>query len=337
MKFLLAFIVSVSLISCTSFKKERSSEAFVSDSEFLKQGREIEDYKKNRVDDDLVTTNNNPSKKPKNVRAQSVKVEKITNIKKHEEEQKELIETENKEREVKKKESFPFKVGEEVVLSASYFGVEAGKIAIGVDDFKKLDDKKQFHFYAFGKTSSIFSMFYRLQNKLESLWDPQIKKPQSLAFDVSETKQKFKARVYFNWTQKTGEYLEEGWSKKKGDYKVKKNWKLQENAQDVVSAAFYVRTLPLDVGKDYKVSVMEEDKLIDVFFKVDRKEVLKTKIGKLNSLVLKPRFFTEGKFKQVGDISVWLTDDEYRQVVRIESKIKVGTVVAKLHSLRRPQ
>jgi hypothetical protein len=322
----------VTLSSCSSsFKKERASGAFVADSDFLKQGRKIEEYVKieepKAVDD---------QDKKKNIvtversRAKSVKVKNIKRIKDH---QKQIEEKTG----IVKNKDFPFKVGEEVVLSATYFGMEAGKIAIGVDDFKKLNGKKQYHFYAFGKTSSMFSMFYNVKNKIESLWDPQQKKPQSLAFDVSETKQKYKARVYFDWLKRRGEYLEEGWSKKNDDYTVKKKWTLPKSAQDIVSAAFYVRTLPLTVGEEYKVAVMEEDKLIDVYFKVDRKEVLKTRIGKLNTLVLKPRFFTKGKFKQVGDISVWFTDDAFRQVVRIESKIKVGTVVAKLYSLKRPE
>ena len=106
--------------------------------------------------------------------------------------------------------------------------------------------------------------------------------------------------------------------------------------QDIVSSIFYKRTLPLKVGESYDLTIFEDAKLIDVKIKVDRKEVLRTRIGKLNTIVIKPHFSTKGKFNKKGDISVWLTDDEYRQVVRIESKIKMGTVTAKLHSLVRP-
>lgn len=334
MKFLMLLSSVLILSSCSSsFKKERDSGAFVSDSAFLKQGRKIEEYDKVEVSEDVQEElSESKIKKTKTVksRAKSVKVNNIKKIKDH---QPKIDKIEEKS----SKAVFPFKVGEEVVLSATYLGMEAGKIAIGVDDFKKLDGKKQYHFYAFGKTSSMFSMFYKVRNKIESLWDPELRKPRSLAFDVAETKQKYKIRVYFDWLKRKGEYLEEGWSKKKDDYTVKKKWDLPKSSQDIVSVAFYVRTLPLLVGEEYKVKVMEEDKLIDVYLRVDRKEILKTKIGKLNTLVLKPRFFTKGKFKQVGDISVWLTDDAFRQVVRIESKIKIGTVVAKLHSLKRPE
>jgi len=326
----------LTLISCgTVFKKNRKS-VYSQDSEFLKQGRKIEDF----VD---------PT--PKVVKATSEKTEEVAGSKKTKKnkiakksEEKEISKTSKaKEPELKKEkaakpdEDFPFKVGESVVLAASFFGVEAGRITIGVDTFKKIEGKKVYNFYALGKTSSVFSMFYKIGNKIESLWDPEIEKPVSLAFDAKETKQKYKSRVYFDWKNKKAEFLEEGWSKKKGDYKEKKTWDLSKSGQDIVSAIFYTRTLPLRVGKSYDVTVFEDAKMIDARIVVDRKEVLRTRVGKLNTIVIKPTFSVEGKFKKNGDISVWLTDDEYRQVVRIESKIKIGTVVAKLYSMKRPK
>ncbi len=233
-------------------------------------------------------------------------------------------------------DKFPFKVGEEVVLSVTYFGVKAGKILVGVKGLKNFEDAQQYHFYAHGRTSSIFSIFYTIKNKIETLWNPVLKKPKSLVLTADESKQKYKIQMYFNWLNKQGDFLEEGWKKKKGNYKTHKKWVLKKSAQDILSTIFYIRTLPLIVGQEYKLAVMKENKIIDVYLKVDRKEVLNTRVGKINTLVLKPRFLTKGKFNKAGDISIWLSDDSYRQVVHIKSKIKIGTIVAKLHSLKRP-
>lgn len=325
---------SLLILSCSSaFKNEESSDTFVKDSGFLNQGYKVEEYEKDKP-------------RPEAKELKNVKIKETVQVKKEDKTKEKKAEADNVKPEVivskpvepkvKRKKSLPFKVGEEVTLSATYLGVEAGRILIGVDNFKKLNGEKLYHFYAFGKTSSLFSMFYKVQNKIESLWDPVSQKPRSLAFDVVETKQKYKTRVYFDWNRKKGDYREEGWHKKKGDYKVEKKWTLEDSAQDIVSAVFKARTFPLTVGEEYKVTVMEEDKVIDVYLRVDRAEVLRTRVGKFNTLVLKPRFSTNGKFKQVGDISVWLTNDDYKQVVRIESKIKIGSIVAKLHSIKRP-
>lgn len=327
------------LSSCsTVFKKNRKS-VYTEDSEFLKQGRKIEIFK----DPKEVVEKKKISEKSKQRETENknTEVSKPVVSKKNKIEKEKLVtpKTSPTAHNIKKLKSdvgFPFKVGENVVLSASFFGVEAGKITIGVDTFKVIEGKKVYNFYAIGKTSSVFSMFYKIGNKIESLWDPMIKKPVSLAFDAEESKQKYKSRVYFDWKKKKAEFLEEGWSKKKGDYKEKKTWNLSQSGQDIVSAIFYTRTLPLKVGETYPVTVFEDAKMINARIEVDRKEVLSTRVGKLNTIVIKPTFSTKGKFKKNGDISVWLTDDDYRQVVRIESKIKIGTVVASLHSLNRP-
>jgi len=338
LKLIFFSIVSSMLLSCgTTFKKNRKS-VYSEDSDFLKQGRKIEVFK------DPVSEKKDNDKDVVTKKAVKVEAKKKTSIEKETPKDKALnkaVESQKKtdriyESKSLKKSVYPFKVGEKVVLSASFFGVEAGKITIGVDTYKVIEGKKVYNFYALGKTSSIFSMFYKIGNKIESLWDPSIGKPVSLAFDAKETKQKYKSRIYFDWKNKRAEFLEEGWSKKKGDYKEKKTWELSKPGQDIVSSIFYTRTLPLAVGKTYPVTVFEDAKTIDAYIYVDRKEVLKTRAGKFNTIVIKPTFSTQGKFKKNGDISVWLTDDEFRQVVRIESKIKIGTVVAKLHSLKRP-
>ncbi len=79
--------------------------------------------------------------------------------------------------------------------------------------------------------------------------------------------------------------------------------------------------------------VADEGKNIVFTGEVLRREELSTKIGKLKTLVIKPTIEVDGAFKPVGDILIWLTDDDRKHVVRIESKIKIGTLVAKLKSI----
>ena len=331
------FISCFVVASCSSSSKKSRKSVFEEDSDFLKQDYKIEDFSPKKVEGLSTKPKKTTKKKSKHKFESKHKTKLKTKQKKYiKKELQDLSKLKDKEASSEKKEqNLPFRVGEKVVLAASFFGVEAGKITIGVDKFKKIGGEKVYNFYAVGKTSSVFSLFYKIQNKIESLWSPKTMKPISLAFDTKETKQKYKARVYFDWPNKKASFVEEGWSKKKGDYQKKKTWKLLKSGQDIVSAIFYTRTFPLEIGKTYTITVFENAKMIDAKLKVDRAEVLKTRMGRLNTLVLKPSFSTSGKFEKNGEISIWITDDEYRQVVRIETKIKIGTVVAKLHSWSR--
>ena len=40
-------------------------------------------------------------------------------------------------------------------------------------------------------------------------------------------------------------------------------------------------------------------------------------------------------FKPVGDIFFWLTDDEQKLIVKIEAKIKIGTLVLEADEVHR--
>jgi hypothetical protein len=52
-------------------------------------------------------------------------------------------------------------------------------------------------------------------------------------------------------------------------------------------------------------------------------------------VVVKPEFEVDGVFKPVGDIFFWLTDDDRKLIVRIESEIKIGTLVMEATQVER--
>ena len=325
--------------SCaTHLKSNDGEEIFINDSDFLKRKKYNVQKKETKVIKRKKTDTKLQSKKS-SIKKQTVKKKTSKTIaKKSKEQSNDLINNRpndlinNQSNDLK---SF-FPEGEKVVLSMIYFGVEAGRIHIGIKSDKLVNGEEALHFYALGKTSSFFSLIYKIKDRIESLWSLKFKRPLTLAFDVNETKQKYKTRSYFDWDKKRVDYFEEGWHKKKGKYQNQKTWELPTKAQDIVSVLFYLRTLPLKVGETYTFDIMENQKLIKTHLKVDRREVIVTNIGKRSALLLKPSFTTKGKFKKIGDISIWVTDDKYRQILRIESKIKLGTIIAKIERLIRP-
>ena len=333
-KVLLLLLLSLVVSSCASSFKGNKEDTFLKDSEFLKQQYDIQKKEKEPVVEEKKEV-----EKPKKDSKKRSKTKHKTDIKLQP--QKPYTKPKASKPKVQKESetldySRLFPEGERVVLSASYFGVEAGRVHLGIKSAKRVNGKEALHFYALGKTSSLFSLVYKVRDSIESLWSPDLQRPLSLAFDVDETKQKYKTRSYFDWKKRKADYFEEGWHKKKGDYRDQKKWTLPKKAQDIVSAIFYVRTLPLEVGETYSFNVMENEKVIYTQIKVDRKETISTNIGKLEALVLKPSFKTKGKFKKVGDISIWVTADHYKQLLKVESKIKIGTVTARVESITRP-
>lgn len=228
----------------------------------------------------------------------------------------------------------PLRVGEKAIYSISYFAVEAGRLSLEVRPFVKVNGKKSWHFFYRGKSSSVFSLFYAVDDTAESFLDYEQLIPYSYSIHVKESKQVKEVRSYFDWKKYEGYTWDKTLKKGKKLKKEEHKWKIRPYSQNVFTAIFYLRHFSLDVGKDLAIYVGHEGKNLIMRAKVVRKEVLRTAIGKRKAIVVKPEFEVDGMFKKVGDISVWLSDDDRKHVLRIESKIKIGTIVAAIEELK---
>ena len=112
-------------------------------------------------------------------------------------------------------------------------------------------------------------------------------------------------------------------------------WDLPAFSQNVFSAAYYIRTFTLTPGKKFQFRVAHENENLTLNCQVLRREKLSTPAGEFDTVVVKPEIALDGVFKPVGDIFVWFTDDDRKQIVRLESKIKIGKIVAVARDVER--
>ncbi|MBU5614598.1 DUF3108 domain-containing protein [Geomonas azotofigens] len=104
----------------------------------------------------------------------------------------------------------------------------------------------------------------------------------------------------------------------------KSSAKLVEPAWDPVSCLFYLRQLPLTVGKEVEVNVLDKGKLNRVKVSVLRREKVQTPAGTFKTIVISPNMDIEsqGLFYARGPLTIWLTDDAKKVPVIIEKRIK---------------
>lgn len=231
----------------------------------------------------------------------------------------------------------PYRIGEKVILDVSYFGVSAGDMTLEVRPFVNANGRKSYHFAGTAVSTSVFAMFYAVDDWFETFLDYETLTPSSYALHVKESKQLRETRCLFDWSKMQATY----WDKKiNAEQKVEERkfeWEIPGYAQNIFTALYYLRNFQLKVGKKFAFYVAHEKENLLVTGEVIRKEKLSTAIGELDTVVVKPKIELNGVFKPVGDIFVWLTDDDRKLVVRIESKIKIGTIVAAVKSLQRGQ
>lgn len=102
---------------------------------------------------------------------------------------------------------------------------------------------------------------------------------------------------------------------------------------DDLSFLYYVRTLPLEVGKTYTFHRYFKAEGNPVTIKVLRRETVTVPAGKFNTIVVQPIIRTTGLFGEGGKAEVFFTDDDARIPVQIKSKVKlIGSLNMELQS-----
>ena len=105
---------------------------------------------------------------------------------------------------------------------------------------------------------------------------------------------------------------------------------IQGMEHSIMSAFYYVRTMPLTVGDTSRFSAVSGKKRYDLKVLVHGKETVESVLGKVPCIKVEPVLDGDGIFVSKGRIFIWLTDDDRRIPVLMECEIALGSVKAKL-------
>ncbi|MBC7692791.1 MAG: DUF3108 domain-containing protein [Methylotenera sp.] len=224
-------------------------------------------------------------------------------------------------------------LGETLTFDINYFGVAAGEVTLKVMPYVFINDRKVYHIQGNAVSSKVFSLFYRLNDSLETFIDYDGLFSHRFHILLDETKQQRDSLELYD-SEKLQAFYWNRWDRKdKPHVEIKDFFPMPQFPQDSLSALYYLRTLPLKDGETYVFPVASEGKSWDAVVKVVRHEMMETPLGKVRTIVLKPEAKYQGILQKKGDSFVWLTDDDRRYPVHLEAKVRIGTVVADLKKI----
>jgi hypothetical protein len=223
-----------------------------------------------------------------------------------------------------------FRTGEHYLFDVTYFGATAGELELELLPEKVVADNLSFHIRAIARTASIFTWFYRMNDVAESFMDAKGLFSHKFSLKLDESLQTRDVLELYDQQNRVVHYWSKLDHKKKGKHNDQKDISTEPFAQDGLSAFFYIRTLPLKVGDIYNFPVVTNGKERNVRVTVVGKEVLPTRLGDIPAIVLKPEVILDGVLKTYGDSFVWISDDPQRIILKVDAKIKVGSVIAYL-------
>jgi hypothetical protein len=102
---------------------------------------------------------------------------------------------------------------------------------------------------------------------------------------------------------------------------------LNGDTHDLLSGIYYLRTLPLAVGKTFDISISDSGLVYKIPVRVTGRERLKTEIGRVWCFKVEPEVFGEGRMiEREGSMIIWITDDARRIPVRSQVKASFGNI-----------
>ena len=98
---------------------------------------------------------------------------------------------------------------------------------------------------------------------------------------------------------------------------------------------FFLRTIPLEVGKSYSFDRYFKPDRNPVTVTVVRRERIKVPAGTFEAIVLHPTIKAKGVFGEGGQAEIWLADDSSRIMLQMKSRLKIGSLNLYLKNIRR--
>lgn len=102
---------------------------------------------------------------------------------------------------------------------------------------------------------------------------------------------------------------------------------------DEGSFLYWLRTIPLEVGKTYTFDRYFRPDRNPVTIRVLRRERIRVPAGEFDAIVVQPTIKTKGLFSEGGRAEVWFADDSTRAMLQMKSKLSIGSLSLHLRSI----
>ncbi len=183
------------------------------------------------------------------------------------------------------------------------------------------------HFILKASTYPAIDLFYKLRERIDSYTNKEI--TQTFLYKKVQTgNTKRNITVKFDWNKHEAEYT---------NFKEKlKPITIRNGTLDVLAAFYFIRTQNLIVGQTIERPITDGKKAVIGRLHVLKREVIKIRGEKIDTFKLEPELKdVKGVFQKSkhAKMYIWVTADDRKILVRLKSKVIVGSFVANLVNL----
>ena len=173
--------------------------------------------------------------------------------------------------------------------------------------------------------------FFRIENFWSSWIETGSMRSHRFERSIREGPDRYSDRYILD--QESGTYTAEHWSEDLESVQpslAEEGCPMPENAIDELAFLYVVRTLPLEPGDEYRLYNYFKADSNPIVVRVLGRERIRVPAGHFETVVVEPIISDLGIFQAKKKPRVWITDDERRLIVKLQTSAVVGPVALNL-------
>ncbi|HEV2418870.1 MAG TPA: DUF3108 domain-containing protein [Terriglobia bacterium] len=224
----------------------------------------------------------------------------------------------------------PFNPGETLNYAITWSLFPAGEVTSTIGEIGSgQDDAYQINVTA--RSSGVVSLLYNIDNAYHATADPRTLCSRQIEKTINEGGRHKQTHILFDSGKREAILDERDMGKAGHPLKHSEN-AIPACVEDIVTAFYYLRRQPMQVGDKISVPVNDGSKTHTVVVDVQAREQIKTPLGPRYAFRLEPRALGD-LYKKKGRMLIWISDDHERLPLRIKAMMLIGTITGNLQSV----
>ena len=221
----------------------------------------------------------------------------------------------------------PFVVGEKLTYILKWGFIPAGEAVIEVLPPTKISGEEAYHFVLTARSNSFVDPFYKVRDRIESFTDAGVTRSLHYIKKQREGSTDKDIVVTFDWDEMTAHYSNYG--------DLIDPIPLLPGSFDPLGAFFYTRLVASATGGEISRPVTDGKKNVIGRVRIIKREKISVPAGTFDTYMLEPEMKDVGgvfRKSKNAKLHIWITADSRRMLVKIKSKVIVGSFVGELVS-----
>jgi len=220
---------------------------------------------------------------------------------------------------------FPFRPGEKLVYELHWGAIPAGYAELNVMPHENIDGVESWHFQLLVETNKFVDLFYKVRDRIESFTDSKVRKSLLYKKEQREGRTSRDVTVKFDHKNLVAVYSDKGDSRPPVI--------IENGTIDPLASIYYIRSQPLIENTEIVCPITDGKKNVLGSAMVLKREFITVNGVEYDTFLVEPDLKgVRGVFEksEKSSIKLWITADDRRLLVKLKSKVLVGSFTGTL-------